>query len=46
MTVTFTHCLSGKLSHFMLMPEIKRWEEAEIWDLGRMAMYSLMTLGK
>lgn len=22
------------------------WEEAEIWDLGRMAMYSLMTLGK
>lgn len=22
------------------------WEEAEIWDLGRMATYSLMTLGK
>jgi len=22
------------------------WEEAEIWDLGRLAMYSLMTLGK
>lgn len=33
MIVTFTHCLSGKFSHFMLMPEIKVliYQEGSMW---------------